>query len=223
MGLNGSMWTLKHEIACYLALIFFSFFHLLKHRTLYLMSTVLMGLISVYSLVTNTLVVQLPGPKFWVLGEYEFLNFSKFLFLYMMGSLFYVYKDKIRINSRLYLLSILILIFSTKLNQLHIALLILLPYIVLSTCFVLKKLAFFSKFGDYSYGLYFFSFPIQQLLVFYFDDYLNIKTFFIFSVILTLGVSILSWRYIESPSLKLGKWIITKEYHGKRGHHNPAS
>ncbi len=222
-GLNGSMWTLKHEIACYLTLIIYSFFHLLKYRLLYLVATILIGMTAILSLVANKPLLQLPELHLWVLSEYEFISFSKFLFLYMMGSLFYIFKDKIIINSRLYLLSIFILIISSQLNLINIALLILLPYIILSTCFLLKKLSFFSKFGDYSYGLYIFSFPIQQLLVFYFKDYLNIKSFFIVSVILTFAISILSWRYIESPSLKLAKWIIKKEYLGTKIHRHSAN
>jgi peptidoglycan/LPS O-acetylase OafA/YrhL len=62
----------------------------------------------------------------------------------------------------------------------------------------------FARFGDFSYGLYVFAFPIQQLLARYMvlrDPYLN----FLLSFPLVLGLAILSWHWVEKPALALKK------------------
>lgn len=59
-----------------------------------------------------------------------------------------------------------------------------------------------ARFGDFSYGLYIYALPVQQLVV---------STFGVLPVIInilvvtgiTLGLAYLSWRFIEKPSLKL--------------------
>jgi peptidoglycan/LPS O-acetylase OafA/YrhL len=62
------------------------------------------------------------------------------------------------------------------------------------------RIAGFHRFGDYSYGLYIYAWPLQQLLVPYFHRPLQL---FAASYLLALIAAILSWRYIEAPSLAL--------------------
>ena len=61
----------------------------------------------------------------------------------------------------------------------------------------------FSKYGDFSYGLYLYAFPVQQLLVFYYGEHLNGLLMFTISLILTLVLAIISWYLVEKPFLKL--------------------
>jgi peptidoglycan/LPS O-acetylase OafA/YrhL len=58
----------------------------------------------------------------------------------------------------------------------------------------------FTRRGDYSYGLYIYAFPIQQLLV---DRGLarGPVVLFLLSYPLTLGAAMLSWHYLERPAL----------------------
>lgn len=57
--------------------------------------------------------------------------------------------------------------------------------------------------GDYSYGIYLYSFPCQQLLVKWTGTHWNPYAFCLASVLLTLIPAVLSWKWIEYPALQL--------------------
>jgi peptidoglycan/LPS O-acetylase OafA/YrhL len=60
----------------------------------------------------------------------------------------------------------------------------------------------FGQSGDYSYGLYIYTYPIQQTIYFFKPDVSNVFAFFALSLIFTLPFSWLSWKLIEQPCLK---------------------
>ncbi|MFA0209146.1 hypothetical protein AB4536_19890, partial [Vibrio cyclitrophicus] len=59
-----------------------------------------------------------------------------------------------------------------------------------------------NNFGDISYGVYIYAFPIQQALISSFPEfYFSLYVFFSFFVV--VSVSIFSWKFVEKPFLKL--------------------
>ena len=60
----------------------------------------------------------------------------------------------------------------------------------------------FHKLGDFSYGLYIFAFPLQQILVLKFN-LLNPLLHFLVSMPLALLIAVPSWYLVEKPALKL--------------------
>ncbi len=63
----------------------------------------------------------------------------------------------------------------------------------------------FHWFGDYSYGLYIYAFPLQQLCV---NAISNTLYFFALTYSMTLLIAILSWHFMEQPFLRLKKRAI---------------
>jgi peptidoglycan/LPS O-acetylase OafA/YrhL len=57
--------------------------------------------------------------------------------------------------------------------------------------------------GDYSYGIYLYGFPLQQSLLHVFPGEWSTIGFFIASLALAISVAALSWHWIEKPMLKL--------------------
>jgi peptidoglycan/LPS O-acetylase OafA/YrhL len=66
----------------------------------------------------------------------------------------------------------------------------------------------FGKKTDLSYGLYLYAFPIQQLLIMHYGSYFYkawspIGALFVTASIIASGLALLSWHFVEKPSLRL--------------------
>lgn len=64
------------------------------------------------------------------------------------------------------------------------------------------KLPLYSR-GDYSYGMYLYGFPLQQLLVWMWPGRFSIATHFLCSMVCATAVAMFSWHVIEKPVLSL--------------------
>jgi peptidoglycan/LPS O-acetylase OafA/YrhL len=120
------------------------------------------------------------------------------------GMVFYLFRMYIPLNKYLALLSfcmLILLLFTGKFVEIFP-----LPgsYLIFYLAFSKNiKLHSFAKYGDFSYGLYIYAFPIQQAITFYFHNNLSPLTNFIFSYPIALICAVISWHVIEKPSLKL--------------------
>lgn len=205
---NGSMWTLKSEFLCYLCIVLLSYFYIFKHRILTLAVTALSGLLLILHYACGFSLLSFPSGAGWIFhggwlfnnGEYG--NFVSLSFYFMAGSCIYIFKDKIHFHVRWLLLALIVLLVSAKLNLLNYAMIFVLPYLIIAVA-ARFKLSSIRKYGDFSYGMYIYAFPIQQTLVFLWRNSLNIKTLFLLSFACTLCMSFFSWKFVENPVLQL--------------------
>lgn len=188
-AVNGSLWTLKYEFLFYILVGVLGMLNKLNKKTvifLFLCSF----FISFFSLPFGETINRVP------------LMFQFFA----AGMIIYLFRDKIPLNKCLAYVSIFIIIFSIFAGGFTKVFIIfgsyLLMYIVYSTKF---KLHNFSKYGDFSYGLYIYAFPIQQTVTYFSGGEMNYLTNFIISFPIVLFFSYLSWHLIERPTLKLKK------------------
>ena len=85
---------------------------------------------------------------------------------------------------------------------------IALPYLVLYLAYApLPLISRFGKYGDFSYGLYIFSFPVQQLLMHWTDGQLPLIPFMLLGFAASLALAVLSWHLVESPALRLKRYL----------------
>ena len=68
----------------------------------------------------------------------------------------------------------------------------------------LGSLRRWGRFGDFSYGLYIYAFPVQQALVALSPSW-HRPEHFVAAYVATLSCAVLSWRLVEAPSLSLKK------------------
>jgi peptidoglycan/LPS O-acetylase OafA/YrhL len=180
-AVNGSLWTLVTEAKCYIITGGLGALKLLRKQV------ILIIFIGIYLLM--------------------FFNYSYSLYLFtcfFIGSLLYMYREKIRICNLYLILSIIFLIIGGMFGFLKLIFPLFGGYLVIDLAFNQKlNLHNFSKYGDFSYGLYIYAFPIQQLIV-YISKY-NINTYLLFLIALPIILifSVLSWFIIEKPCLKL--------------------
>ncbi|PVY90908.1 peptidoglycan/LPS O-acetylase OafA/YrhL [Acidovorax sp. 99] len=58
------------------------------------------------------------------------------------------------------------------------------------------------RFGDFSYGLYIYGFPVQQLVIWSFANQLSFSNAFTLSVLGALSLAVMSWHWVEKPALR---------------------
>lgn len=181
---NGSLWTLIYEVQCYFGVFLLGLLGLLKRRYMFmlvaigLLLTVLMAKYAAY----DHHLLSLGLPFLW-------------------GSIFYVWRDSIVLDIRLCLIMLVVVFLVYNTSYFHFVFVFALCYWVFFLgLFKSTSLLRYNRLGDYSYGLYIYAFPVQQMVAHtgVTDPLHNIAL----SLPITLACAILSWHLIEKPSLK---------------------
>ncbi|HEY3346077.1 MAG TPA: acyltransferase, partial [Nitrospirota bacterium] len=108
------------------------------------------------------------------------------------------------LNSRLAFFLFLALVLSLRTQMLYIISFLTIPYLVLYFAYAkIPAIKNFGRYGDYSYGVYIYGFPIQQMVLLFLGPHINRFIFFIIAYAITLIISVLSWNFIENPALRL--------------------
>ena len=62
------------------------------------------------------------------------------------------------------------------------------------------------RLGDMSYGVYIYSFPLQQILIALLPNITPLQLMLL-TIVMVLPIAYASWRFIEKPSLSLKRYI----------------
>lgn len=96
------------------------------------------------------------------------------MLIFYMGIGLFVFKDKVVLDFRIFVISCIIIVVANVAQVLNVALIILFPYVFIYICFALKQVSEkLAKSGDWSYGMYLVGFPIQQIIVSCFGGVMN--------------------------------------------------
>ncbi|MBQ3784215.1 MAG: acyltransferase [Lachnospiraceae bacterium] len=169
-AVNGALWTLPVEFICYIICYFFCKFKLSdKKVAVWLYGTSMIGWIVFCYLFTNAVIISI----------------VKACMFFASGAIAYVYKDYIKLNWYLGLLSLSILIVSSMTGIFNYVFIIFLAYLIIFIVWGLgfdtKKKTPFSIIGKASYSIYLCGFPIQQTLIHVFGGKMNCYSNFVFS------------------------------------------
>lgn len=192
-SLNGSLWSLFPELQCYIFTLIAGYFGLFnKNKLLYLIL-----FISVLSYcAVNLNFLKGFGPTIVVLGPSLKVYTS-----YLAGSIMYVYKDQFRFDAKGTLFALLFSLVLIKFGGFNLIAPLLIA-IVLINSFQLFEVRL--KY-DVSYGLYIYSFAVQQVLFLLLADRLPVILFILLSLIISGVLAFLSFICIEKPAMRLRK------------------
>lgn len=191
LSINGSLWTLLPELACYAGIIV-----AVKIIPRYFLSSAVLVTFFTVCLATN-----------FLSGHIQRL--SELLMFFLIGALFLIFGGRIKVSPLLctFSLIILVVVYSAKTPIFVTG--VFLGYFVLAMGSLMPKPSWLRN-RDYSYGLYLYAFPVSQALVALSQKYLieiNLIQFILLSTTTTLGFAIASWHFVESPMLKLARRI----------------
>lgn len=201
--IDGSFWTLRYEFGMYLLVAIFGLSGIFRRRVWLLALFGLLYALFAASQVTSTF--HLPNRALPLVGSPgEWMRFAVF---FGSGMMFYCYRDRVSFSP--VLLGIcggVLLLTGTYPALFNAALPPCGSYLLFYAAFQPRlRLQNFACFGDFSYGMYLFAFPIQQLLVQHFGSALTPLRLFLAAFPLTLLCAAVSWHLVEAPSLTLKK------------------
>jgi peptidoglycan/LPS O-acetylase OafA/YrhL len=193
-AVNGSLWTLPVEAACYVMIAVLGALALLVRRwALPLIYVVLLAIISpvgaAKSLGTTTTGAELTSA-FLVVA------------IFVGGAMLYVNRDRIPLRWELILPPVLAWALLRNSEWVAVITAVTIPYAVLLLAYRTPRgLRRLTAPGDVSYGLYLYAFPVQQSIV---DSTGGIApgAMFALSLPITYALALGSWRLIELPALR---------------------
>jgi peptidoglycan/LPS O-acetylase OafA/YrhL len=191
--INGSLWSLLYEFAFYIFLS--GLFFVQKHNRIFAVLIVLLALI-----VGDLFFKKEIGAYAFILEARLVFEFAPFFFFGALLALVPVAGEKQQ-NVLLACL-VLLLVIAIYMGVFSYAKYFTLPPIVVWIGLRVTKflVSFTDKVGDISYGIYIYSFPVQQTLMYYFD--FSALQLMMPAIVVSCLAGYLSWHWVEKWFLK---------------------
>lgn len=201
-AVNGSLWTLPAEFFCYLVV---PLAFLVPKR---------LRLVAVLALLLVALDLSMTPPlESAVIWQSRISDDAGMWVFFAAGALLRLLSERglrFRTDVAVALLSVHLVLAATLPQHTTKVAWLFLPYVVLtvglaSTPYVRRT----SRFGDFSYGLYLWAFPVQQVVI----DLWGVQRMSVNLVVvtaITLVLAVLSWHLVEHPSLRVKDKVVRR-------------
>lgn len=203
-AINGSLWTIPLELWCYFGLAIAGIFKLVSHRWLVLVATSIV--LYAYAISNRR------GESFtthWSVESRFLLEFSLF---FAAGSLLKLFSfEGLDKRGLILLMACAVLaILAYALNRPILALWFVVPVIAImignSSIPVARSIG---RWGDVSYGLYLYAFPVQQSMIFLFANKISWSALLVATAAVTMTLAMLSWHLVERPAKNIGRTLLS--------------
>ncbi|WP_099508694.1 acyltransferase family protein [Microvirga ossetica] len=199
-SVNGSLWTLPLEVACYLILPFLVIGRILKPLVAWLLvlATAVALTVSVH---WAGLGWTKPGPAlFGSASTYPFLKYALF---FVIGSALWIYRSAIPLNAGAAACCFVLLYAGSNTFIAPAILYLTLPYLVIYFALSVPVApSTMKRLGDLSYGAYLYAFPVQQSLIQISGGSIAPLRLTAYALPIVLALAWLSFHLIEKPALK---------------------
>jgi len=197
VDINGALWTISYEFACYMGLAFLGLLGLFRHRPAVLLLAIAM------------IAWQLADARAWIPPSLGGGHIHRLAAFFLVGTTYYLYRERVQFNRVGVLIAALIL----SLAMFRFASgTLLLPwlggYLLLAAAFarpvpgtsLVRRV-------DVSYGNYLYGWPIQQMII---SQWMDINPWLLFAISLALSLLAgwFSWHLVEGPAMGKGRPTI---------------
>ncbi len=197
-AVNGSLWTLRFEVLCYLGLAGLGICGALKR----LPATLIFLGIGALNVVTH------------VLSSAHLLNMStgigfiadRFLGLsvyFLAGTLAYLWRERLPMTPKLAVAALILQCLSIAFGVFPLIFAPVSAYVIFWLAFgPWLKLHKFGEYGDFSYGIYIYGWPVQQVVYLFLGSSATWWSIFLGSLLPVVGLAALSWHLVEKRFLR---------------------
>jgi len=192
---DGSLWTLIYEAKCYLAVAVAGAIGLLvRGRIAILGITLFLWGVQVEQSIHATFLRGVP-----VIGD---PNMVRLAFAFSLGALLYLYRAELPMSDLGAAVAAAVLVISLRTSSYSAVGVAAFAYVCLWAA-VRLPFASYEKVGDFSYGIYIYAFPVQQLLALHRAYRFGLVPYMVLSGAGSLACAVPSWFLIERNALRL--------------------
>lgn len=192
---NGSVWTLPYEVMMYSALLILGALRVFGRTAVMLIP---LGLVLIHFHIAPVLEIESDMLR----------KTTRLGMFFFSGAALYMFRDRLPWNWKVALGMLAVTLLSARTEWWLYFHVLTLPYLTIYVAHLsIPSLSRFGRHGDFSYGIYIFSFPLQQLLMHWFGTQISFLTFVAVSLAGSIALAVLSWHLIESPALRLKRYL----------------
>lgn len=193
---NQNLWTLHPELICYGVMALLMVSGVIYRRTLL---TVLWAVGTLAAIALNV-----GFDKYELNGTYPG---AVLVYYFLTGAVAFHWRHLIPVNRWLFAASVVVAYVLLKLHNTTFLVQPALIYIMIWVGMQKMPRVGFLQRGDYSYGMYLYAYPIQQVLVMLFPSTREWYINFVLATLVSLGVAMVSWHLVEKPALSLKRFV----------------
>lgn len=198
---NDSLWSIHFEFIYYLLVLLLGILTLIKKpRFVLALFIIHFGVMMYFHF----------GNYEWMIKHWgkvtvaEFKVSSTILQFFLAGACYYHYKNVIPRLRWLSYLSPFIFLAGAHYTNIAVVFQLFFGCYALFAFAFSKTFTFYNaaKYGDFSYGIYLFGWPIQQLVMYYVWYRINVYEHFLISLLFIIPFAVFSWYAVEKPFLQ---------------------
>ena len=213
-AVNGSLWSLRYEVIMYAALVAMGVTISRRHIRWGSVThaAVFVSALMLASWAASNAIARWPIalPGAWRIGlEIDLLQLAELAGFFFAGCLLYSHRLRVPLSGPVASLTILACLLFDHSPLLRIVLWFALPYAVVAAAMKLPPALRMRGWPDYSYGIYIYAFPVQQLVAMY-TTRAAIAGWWVPCLLAlppTFLLAAFSWHCVENPALRLKRLL----------------
>ena len=202
---NGALWTIKIEVMFYIAVPLIVYIISKFNKLFVLVSVYIVSILYSYGMLYLNIK---SGAEIFLKLERQLPG--QLAFFISGATIYYYYEYFYNNRFKLLTMSIVALLLNSYVAQLYMFYPASLAIVVLYFAAIFKYLGNFGNFGDLSFGVYIWHFPIIQVLLTY-NLFLDQVTGLVMFIICTLIASYISWHLFEKRYLYKSSHYVVSE------------